>query len=162
MCTALRHADRRPPQRDDLSEVVEAFRDALRLYVTGDPEPAMSFFSNRDDVTLANPLEPPRRGPADIADAARRAAVNFAEGGPLHFDKVSSTFKEISRFATPDLGYVLQVERHEGRITGRGDTVVSAVRATLVFRRETGTWKIAHRHADPITADRPPRSLVGS
>jgi ketosteroid isomerase-like protein len=157
-----RHADRRPPQRDDLSEVVEAFRDALRLYVTGDPEPAMSFFSNRDDVTLANPLEPPRRGPADIADAARRAAVNFAEGGPLHFDKVSSTFKEISRFATPDLGYVLQVERHEGRITGRGDTVVSAVRATLVFRREADTWKIAHRHADPITADRPPGSLVGS
>ena len=76
-----RHADRRPPQRDDLTEVVEAFRDALRLYVTGNPEPVISFFSNQDDVTLANPLEPPCRGPADVGEAARRAAANFAEGG---------------------------------------------------------------------------------
>ncbi len=29
----------------------------------GDPEPAMSFFSDRDDVTLANPLEPLVEGP---------------------------------------------------------------------------------------------------
>jgi ketosteroid isomerase-like protein len=157
-----RHADRRLPQRDDLTQVVEAFRDALRVYVTGEPEPAMSFFSNRDDVTLANPMEPPHRGPVDVGDAARRAAANFGEGVPLHFETVSSSFKEISSFATADLAYVVQLERHEGRITGRDDTVVSALRATLVFRREAGTWKIAHRHADPITADRPPGSLVGS
>jgi hypothetical protein len=91
----------------NLTEVVEAFRNALRVYVMGDPEPVMSFFSNRDDVTLANPLEARCRGPADVGDAARRAAANFAEGGPLHFEKVSSTFKEIARFATADLGYVL-------------------------------------------------------
>jgi len=75
---------------------------------------------------------------------------------------VSSTFNEISRFATADLAYVLQLERHEGRIIGRDDTVVSALRTTLVFRREAGKWRIAHRHADPITADRPPASLVAS
>ena len=150
------------PQRDDLTQIVEAFRDALRVYVTGDPEPAMSFFSNRDDVTLANPMEPPHRGPVDVEAAARRAGANFGEGGPLHFETVSSSFKEISRFATADLAYVVQLERHEGHITGRDDTVVSALRATLVFRREAGTCKIAHRHADPITADRPPGSLVGS
>jgi ketosteroid isomerase-like protein len=107
-------------------------------------------------------MEPPHRGPVDVGDAARRAAANFGEGGPLHFETVSSSFKEISSFATADLAYVVQLERHEGRITGRDDTVVSALRATLVFRREAGTWKIAHRHADPITADRPPGSLVGS
>jgi ketosteroid isomerase-like protein len=75
---------------------------------------------------------------------------------------VSSTFKEISRFATPDLAYVLQPERHEGRITGRDETVVSALRATVVFRREAGTWKIVHRHADTLTAAHPPGSLVDS
>ena len=65
----------------DLNDVIAGFREALRDYVKGDPEPAMSFFSDRDDVTLANPLEPPRRGPAEVGEAARRAAANFQEGG---------------------------------------------------------------------------------
>lgn len=54
----------------------------------------MSFFSDWDDVTLGNPLEPPRRGPAEVGDAARRVASNFQEGGPLHFEEVSSSFEE--------------------------------------------------------------------
>jgi hypothetical protein len=47
----------------DLNDVIAVIREALRDYVKGDPEPAMSFFSDHDDVTLANPLEPPHRGP---------------------------------------------------------------------------------------------------
>ena len=78
----------------DLNDVIAGFREALRDYVKGDPEPAMSFFSDRDDVTLANPLEPPRRGPAEVGEAGRRAAANFQEGGPLHFEEVSSSFEE--------------------------------------------------------------------
>ena len=81
-------------------------------------------------------------------------------GGPLHFDEVSSRFEEISRFATAELGYVLQIERHEGRVAGHDDTVVTVLRATLVFRCEDGMWKIAHRHADPITSPRPPTTIL--
>ena len=146
----------------DLNDVIEGFREALRDYVKGDPEPAMSFFSERDDVTLANPLEPPRRGPAEVGEAARKAAANFGVGGPLHFEEVSSRFEEISRFATSELGYVLQIERHEGRVAGHEDTIVTALRATLVFRREDGRWKIAHRHADPIISTQPVTSIVRS
>jgi ketosteroid isomerase-like protein len=121
----------------------------------------MSFFSDRDDVTLANPLEPPRRGPAEVGEAARRAAANFQVGGPLHFEEVSSRFEEVSRFATSELGYVLPIERHEGRVAG-DDTVVTVLRATLVSRCEDGVWKIAHRHADPITSTRPPTTILRS
>ena len=38
----------------DLNDVIAGFREALRDYVKGDPEPAMSFLSEWDDVTLAN------------------------------------------------------------------------------------------------------------
>ena len=121
----------------DLNDVIAGFREALRDYVKGDPEPAMSFFSDWDDVILANPLEPPRR-PAEVGEAARRAAANFQAGGSLHFEEVfSSTFEEVSRFAASELGYVLQIERHEGRVAGHHDTIVTALRATLVFRVRT-------------------------
>ena len=146
----------------DLNDVIAGFREAPRDYVKGDPEPAMSFFSEWDDVTLANPLEPPRRGPAEVGEAARRAAANFQAGGSLRFEEVSSTFEEVSRFATSELGYVLQIQRHEGRGAGHHDTIVTALRATLVFRREDGRWKIAHRHADPIMSTQPVTTIVGS
>ena len=146
----------------NLNDVIAEFREALRVYVKGDPEPAMSFFSDREDVTLANPLEPPRRGPAEVGKAARTAAANFQEGGSLHFEEVSSHFDEVSKFATSELGYVLQIERHEGRVADHDDTVVTSLRATLVFRREDGVWKIAHRHADPITSTRPVNTLLQS
>lgn len=46
----------------DVDEAIEAYREALTKFVEGDPEPVAAFFSTRDDVTLANPLGPPRRG----------------------------------------------------------------------------------------------------
>jgi ketosteroid isomerase-like protein len=142
------------------NEVVEAYREALRHFVTGDPEPVTRFYSTRDDVTLANPLGPPRRGPADVRNAIMAGAANFGEGGPLQFDEVSSQFEEVSRYATPDLGYVVQLERFAGRQTGTGDDVVNALRVTMIFRREDGEWKVAHRHADPITTARPISTVV--
>ena len=37
-----------------------------------------------------------------------------------------------------------------------------AIRATTVFRRENGTWKVTHRHGDPITSMRPAESVLQS
>ena len=34
---------------------------------------------------------------------------------------------KFSRLAAPDLGYVLQIERHEGRPAGHHDTTVTAL-----------------------------------
>ena len=139
---------------DELHDTIEAFREALRAYVKGDGEPALSFFSTRDDVTLANPLGPPLRGPAAVRTGAIEGAAGFREGGPVQFAEVSSRFEEVSRYASSDLGYVVQLERHEGRLVSGAETVI-ALRVTLIFRREEGRWRIVHRHADPITTARP-------
>jgi ketosteroid isomerase-like protein len=146
--------------QSQLGQVVDAYREALRRYIRGDSDATLAFFSDRDDVTLANPVGPAVRGPSAVAEAARRAGANFGPGGPLHFDDVSSTFDEVSRVFTPELSYVVQVERHEGRISGREQPVVNALRATLVFRRENGTWRMVHRHADPITTERSIETVI--
>ncbi|WP_448071504.1 YybH family protein [Georgenia yuyongxinii] len=142
-------------------DAVEGYREGLRLFVEGDPEPCWRMFSEDDEVTLANPLGPPRRGPAEVRRTMLAAVANFQEGGAFRFDEVTTQFEEIARHAASDLGYVVQLERSEGRLAGRDETVVIELRVTMVFRREDdGTWKVAHRHADPITTDRPLSTAV--
>ena len=127
---------------------VEAFRNALRTYVTGDPKPVMELVSQREDVTLANPLGPPRRGPAEVRRVAADAAAQLRDGSPPQFE-------EISRYSTSDLGYVVHVERTQARVAGSENLGQIALRVTMIFRREGDTWNVVHRHADPITTPRP-------
>jgi ketosteroid isomerase-like protein len=61
----------------------------------------------------------------------------------------------VSRYATPDLGYVVQFERVDARLVGSEGMRQMSLRVTMVFRREDEVWKVAHRHADPITTPRP-------
>ena len=70
-------------------------------------------------------------------------------------------FERVSAFATVDLAYTVEIERYSGvKLGGADDRVDHALRVTTIFRREPDGWKIAHRHADPITTARGPESLV--
>jgi ketosteroid isomerase-like protein len=132
---------------DDFNDAVEEYRQALTPFLNGDPEPVLALFSRRNDVTLANPLGPPQRGPADVERAVRAAAHNFT-AGTIQFD-------ELTRYATADLGYVVQLEPSEVQLADTGKTVRIMLRVTMIFRREEGVWRVVHRHADPITTARP-------
>jgi ketosteroid isomerase-like protein len=34
------------------------------------------------------------------------------------------------------------------------------LRVTMIYRPEDGTWKVVHRHADPISTPRPAETLI--
>jgi ketosteroid isomerase-like protein len=137
----------------DFDGAIEAFRKALDRYVKGDPKPVTELFSRRDDVTLANPLGPPRLGPADVDEAIAAGAAMLKDGSVRWFE-------EVSRYSTPDLGYIVQLERTQARLPGSEHIAPIALRVTMIFRREGDTWKIAHRHADPITTARPVSTTI--
>ena len=141
-----------PAAHADFSAAVDAYRQALSAFVKGDARPVLEHFSRRDDVTLANPLGPPRLGRADVEQAIEAAAANFEDG--------SLRFKDLSRYATADLGYLVSLERAEVRLAGSDETVPSTLRVTMIFRREEDTWKVAHRHADPITTTQPISTIL--
>jgi ketosteroid isomerase-like protein len=148
-------------ENSDLNSVIEGYNQALSDFMKGDAEPCASYFSEREDVTLANPLGTPQRGPAAVRRTMLAAPANFAEGGAFRFEDATLTFEEVSRFATTDPGYVVRFETSSGRLAGRDDTVVIELRVTMIFRREDdGAWKVVHRHADPITTARPLSTAV--
>jgi ketosteroid isomerase-like protein len=121
--------------------------------VKGHAEGYKRVYSRRDDVTLANPFGPPVRGWEQVAQTLERAASIFRDGKAIGFERVVTG-------VTPDLAYIVEVERCESKVGGADDISPISVRVTTVFRPEEGTWKVVHRHADPITAPRPPESVT--
>jgi ketosteroid isomerase-like protein len=82
-----------------------------------------------------------------------RAAANYRDGEIVGFENVSTVI-------TPDLAYTVEVESYRARVGGAEELTPVSLRITTTFRREDGIWKVVHRHADPITGQRPPESVV--
>jgi len=137
----------------DFDEVVEQYHLALGEFVKGNPEPVKMLFSHREDVTLANPLGPPVRGWEQVAAAGERAASQVREGE-------IGGFEVVAKYVTPELAYIVEIERNKAKVGGRQDVAPFALRVTTIFRPEDGTWKVVHRHADPITTARPAESVI--
>jgi ketosteroid isomerase-like protein len=138
---------------DDLDQVIEQCQKALDEFVKGNPKPMQEMFSHRDDVSLANPFGPPVRGWDEVAQTMERAASNLKEGGMV-------AFEELAKYVTPELAYTVWLERQKAKLGGRGDVTPFTLRVTMIYRPEEGTWKVVHRHADPITSTRPPESVI--
>jgi ketosteroid isomerase-like protein len=137
----------------DFDQFVAQYHDALDEFFRGNPEPAKMLYSHLDDASLANPFGPVATGWQQVTETMERAASNYRDGKAIEFETVA-------RYVTPDLAYIVEVERFEAKIGGRGEFASGALRVTSIFRREGGAWKIVHRHADPITTPRPAESVI--
>ncbi|MDF2703040.1 MAG: hypothetical protein K0S10_1986 [Rubrobacteraceae bacterium] len=119
----------------------------------GNPGPVQELFSHREDASLANPYGPPVRGWAEIAKTTEHAAS-------LRTDGRATGFEIVAKNVTAELAYVVQIEHLEAKVGEREDITPYALRATMIFRPEDGTWKVVHRHADPITTPQPAESVI--
>ena len=138
---------------DDVNELIEQFDQAQGELVKGNAEPALKLFSQQEYVTLNNPFLPPAHGWDEVAAASERAASQFRDGE-------ITGFEIIEKQVTPEFAYLVRVERAKAKVGGGEDVAPIALRVTMIFRPEDGTWKIVHRHADPITTPQPAESMI--
>ncbi len=82
-----------------------------------------------------------------------RAASFYRDGRVVGFDALAKN-------ATPDLAYLVEIERFEAKIAGSDEVSQVVLRVTSIFRPEEGTWKIVHRHADPIASAQQAESVI--
>lgn len=139
---------------EDLDEALDRIHLALDAFFKGDPEPAKAAYSQRDDVSLANPFGPPAVGWDAVSAAMERAAAHYRDG------RVAS-FERIAGYATDELAYFVEIERYLAKVGGADRETPVALRVTTVLRREEVAWKIVHRHADPITTPQAAESVIG-
>src|SRR5919202_7051438 len=138
---------------NDLDKVIEQYQHSLVEFIKGDPEPQKQLWSPREDVTLANPLGPPARGWEQVEKTLERAASAIRGGESVDFETVAE-------YVTPELAYIVWIERTEAKVGGGEDLSPIALRVTTLFRPEEGVWKVVHRHADPITTAQAAESVI--
>jgi len=137
----------------ELSRVIDRSHEAVDRFASGDPEPLIALYSKGEDVTIANPFGPPVRGWSGAAETMRRAAKHYRDGRATGFERVAE-------FTTPALAYVVELEHFEAKMGGSDALSTVSLRVTTIFRPEGDTWRIVHRHADPITKPRPAESVI--
>ena len=131
----------------DLDEVIQQYHEALDVFMRGRPDPMKALFLRTADVVLANPFGPAVRGWEPASAALDYASSRFSDGALLGFDRLGS-------YVADDLATIFEVEH--GKVSvGGGPVTHWSLRTTTTFLREDGTWKVAHRHADPIITASP-------
>lgn len=109
----------------------------------GDPGPRIAMWSRADPLTLFG---------------AAMSGRGWGEIGPI-FDVLGKQFSNclsyeneiVAAEARGDLAYTVALERITASIND-AETTPYVLRATTIFRRENGEWKVVHRHGDPLDA----------
>ena len=139
----------------DLAAAIARSHAALGAILQGDPSVYQALYSSAEDVTLGNPFGPYVRGRQDVEQTLARAASHYRDGEVVDVELVA-------RYVADTLACVVEVERGRAKVGGADEAASVAVRVTSVFRLEDGSWKLVHRHADPITSPRPAASVISS
>lgn len=129
--------------QDFLDEMLPAQRSAERAIHDGDVEPRLALWSREDPVTLFGAVLA-ASGWADLEPAFRTVAGWFSESTEYEFEVVAAG-------ASGDLAYTVGYEHNRVSVDGKPQTYT--LRATHVYRREDGRWRIVHRHADRQPVD---------
>ncbi len=143
-----------------VDQLIEQYHLALDEFMKGNPEPVQKLFSHQDDVTLANPLGPAAPGIGPVAHGWEQVSKTQEHAASQFRDGEAVSVEIVEKYVTPELACVVHIERGKAKIGGREEVAPLALRVTMIFRPEDGTWKIVHRHADPITTEQPAESVI--
>jgi ketosteroid isomerase-like protein len=137
----------------DLTHAIDQSHAALGAILRGDPSLYQALFSSTEDVTLGNPFGPYVRGRQKVEQTLAGAASHYRDGEVVEVELIAQHVSET-------LACIVEVERGRAKVGDAEEVAPVAVRVTSVFRLESGSWKLVHRHADPITSPRPATSVI--
>ena len=128
--------------RDDfLAWVRTALYDAELALHNGDAGPRRALWSVNEPVSVL--------GAWRNAVGQEQIDELFAHLGKSFSDCTSYEFELQAFDVTGDMAYTAGLEHTSASVDGRPRTYT--LRATQVYRREHGQWRVAHRHGDTVT-----------
>jgi ketosteroid isomerase-like protein len=124
----------------DAAEFVERCHRALKEHTGGNPRPYLDLWSDADDVSLMGGVGGHQVGLDQVTELLTAAAktLNYetwdAENLVTGFDET--------------LGFTVELERLTRHVDGEIEEM--SLRATTIYRREEGAWRVIHRHGDGL------------
>ena len=106
-----------------------------------DPAPFKALWSHADDVTLLGGIGAYAKGWEQVGPRLDGVAATFRVGRGWSIEPLAMGM-------SGDLAYTVHFESSEVRVARRDEWSPVVLRVTHLYRREEGTWKIIHRHAD--------------
>jgi ketosteroid isomerase-like protein len=131
-------ASKRMSAEAGVREASERFYSALEAMANGDASSMADIWSHEDDVTTMHPIGGREEGWDAVRGSWEGVASASTDGTVTRSDQV---FRVIGNSA-----YELCTE--SASMNFAGEPVSLEGRATNVYRKEQGEWKVVHHHAD--------------
>ena len=126
---------------DFLAWVESALVAAERAMMDGDDGPRRAIWSRVEPVSVLGAWRN-AVGREALVEAFEVLATSFSECTHYAFDLISYD-------VIGDMAYTVGYERISASIDGEPRSFT--LRATQVYRREDGEWRVVHRHADAVS-----------
>ena len=127
-------------RNDFLAWVGSRLRDAEIALHNGDAGPRRAIWSRTDPVTVLGAWKS-AAGPEEVDDLFGQLEDTFSDCASYEFELVAAD-------VVGEMAYTVGYEHL--RATVEGEPRRYTLRATQVYRREDGDWKVVHRHADTV------------
>ena len=124
----------------EAAEFLERCHRALGQHTSGNPRPYLELWSDADDVSLMGGVGGHQVGIEQVGQLLTAAAktLNYETWDA---ENLVTGFGE-------SLGFTVELERLTRHVDGNLEEM--SLRATSIYRREDGAWKVIHRHGDSL------------
>ena len=142
MCKPLgqEHAEGMTDRDDFLAWVKSTLYEAEVALHNGDAAPRRAIWSRNEPVSILGALRN-AYGQHEVDEAFTFLENSFS-------DCTSFTFELQAYDVVGDMAYTAGLEHTSASLHGQPGSFT--LRATQVYRREAGEWRVAHRHADTV------------
>jgi ketosteroid isomerase-like protein len=134
----------KPSQEKDFEQFMRTRTRAAEAYVNGDVTLLDAVSTHAGPATFFGPDGAFVTGATDVRARYAKDAKHFAPGGQNALEILHSS-------ASGELGYWVGFQRATAKLEGKKDPVPMTLRVSEIFRRESGEWKLIHRHAEMVT-----------
>jgi ketosteroid isomerase-like protein len=124
-----------------LEWVRSRLRDAEEALHNGDAEPRLAIWSENDPVTVFGAWKS-ANGQDEVRGLFRHLETTFS-------DCESYSLEIVAADVVGDMAYTVAYEHTAASVGGQPRRYT--LRATQIYRREGGEWKVAHRHGDEVS-----------